>query len=397
MLKGKKILIGISGSIAAYKSLILIRLLVKSGAEVKVVMTKAATDFITALSAATLSKHPVLNDISEEAQWNNHVELGRWADLMVIAPLSCNSLAKMANGICDNLLMAVYLSATCNVVVAPAMDDDMWKHPATKQNLEKIKLFGNLILPVQFGELASGLTGEGRMAEPETIIQTIEQHFETAADLKNKKVIITAGPTFEAIDPVRFIGNHSSGKMGIALAQEAKKRGAQVTVVLGPTSFPLNLGGLKIIRVQSAAQMYQAATKGFKTSDIAVLCAAVADYSPVKAEKEKIKKTGEQLELKLTRTKDILKQIGHTKTKKQVVVGFALETQNEKEYAIKKLKEKNADLIVLNSHNEKNKAFGGDQNQVTVYDRQEKEYIIPLQSKEGVAKEIIDLIVKKIN
>jgi phosphopantothenoylcysteine decarboxylase / phosphopantothenate---cysteine ligase len=393
-LKGKKIVLGVTASIAAYKIVGLVRLLIKAGAEVKIVMTNAAKDFVTPLSLSTISKNTVWSDIAKEDSWNNHVHLGRWADVMVIAPLSCNTLAKMSNGICDNLLMAVYLSATCKVVVAPAMDEDMWIHPATKQNLATIKNYGNLVMPVQHGELASGLIGEGRMAEPEAIIQYLEEYFNTGLDLANKKIIITAGPTYEALDPVRFIGNHSSGKMGIALAQEAKRRGAKVTVVLGPTQVAHDLSGLNVIHVQSALQMYNAAVKAFKTADIAIMSAAVADYTPALVAKEKIKKADGVLDIKLTKTKDILKQIGLTKTKKQLVVGFALETNNEEAYALKKLKEKNADLIVLNSLNDKGATFGGDLNKVTIFDKQKKVYTFELKPKDAVAKDIMDLIVK---
>jgi phosphopantothenoylcysteine decarboxylase / phosphopantothenate---cysteine ligase len=396
MIKGKKILLGVSGSIAAYKSANLIRLLIKSGAEVKVMLTNAAKDFVTPLTLSTLSKNEVLCNIADNNDWNNHVALGRWADVMIIAPLSCNTLAKMANGICDNLLLAVYLSATCQVVVAPAMDEDMWKHPTTIHNLHKLRSFGNLVIPVEKGELASGLFGEGRMAELENIFVFVENYFNQKNDLKNKQIIITAGPTYEALDPVRFIGNHSSGKMGVAIAKEALQRGAKVTLVLGPTQYKHELNGLKVIHVQSALQMYNAAITAFKTADIAIMSAAVADYTPVVVSSEKIKKTGNVLELKLTKTKDILKQIGLVKTKKQFVVGFALETNNEKEYALKKLKEKNADLIVLNSLNDKGATFGTDTNKITIFDKGKNEYMFELKTKEAVAKDIIDIIVNKI-
>jgi phosphopantothenoylcysteine decarboxylase / phosphopantothenate---cysteine ligase len=397
MIKGKKILLGVSGSIAAYKSANLVRLLVKAGAEVKVVLTEAAKDFVTPLTLSTLSKNDVLCNIADNNDWNNHVALGRWADVMLIAPLSCNTLAKMSNGLCDNLLMAVYLSATCKVIVAPAMDEDMWKHPTTINNLNKLRTYNNLVIPVENGELASGLFGEGRMAEIETIAKFLENFFAQQNDLKNKNIIITAGPTYEALDPVRFIGNHSSGKMGVAIAKEAVKRGAKVTLILGPTQFKHDLTGLKVINVQSALQMYNAAIKSFKTADVAIMSAAVADYTPVVIAAEKIKKTGVEFDIKLTKTKDILKQVGLTKTKKQFVVGFALETNNEKAYALKKLKEKNADLIVLNSLNDKGAAFGTDTNKITIFDKSKKEYIFDLKSKEAVAVDIIDLIVSKIN
>jgi phosphopantothenoylcysteine decarboxylase / phosphopantothenate---cysteine ligase len=396
MLKGKKILIGITASIAAYKTVHLVRLLVKEGAEVKIIMTPAAKDFVTALTLSTLSKNKVLVNIFDETDWNDHVHLGRWANVMLIAPLSCNTLAKMANGLCDNLLLAVYLSATCATIVAPAMDEDMWKHQSTKSNLAKIISYGNLVMPVTYGELASGLIGEGRMAEPEAIFSYLNAFFTTTNDLKGKKVMITAGPTYENIDPVRFIGNHSSGKMGIALAKEALKRGAMVTLILGPVQHKFETNGIKVVQVQSAAQMHTAAIKAFKTADIAIMSAAVADYTPTVIANQKIKKQDGELQITLTKTKDILKQIGTTKTIKQIVVGFALETNNEKEYALKKLKEKNADLIVLNSLNDKGGAFGSDQNKVTIFDKNKKEYAFDLKPKEAVAKDIMDLIVKKI-
>jgi phosphopantothenoylcysteine decarboxylase / phosphopantothenate---cysteine ligase len=397
MLTGKKILIGISASIAAYKITSLVRLLVKAGAEVKVIMTPSAKDFVTPLSLSTLSKNEVLCDIANDNAWNNHVHLGRWADVMVIAPLSCNTLSKMAHGLCDNLLLAVYLSATCKVIVAPAMDEDMWKHPATKQNINTIKNFGHLVMPVTHGELASGLIGEGRMAEPEAIVTYLEQFFATQNDLKGKKLMITAGPTYEALDPVRFIGNHSSGKMGVAIAQEARNRGAKVTLVLGPTQHQFDLVGMQVVKVKTALQMFTAATKAFKTSDVAIMSAAVADYTPVVVANQKIKKQEDSFEIKLTKTKDILKQVGLSKTNKQIVVGFALETNNEKEYALKKLKEKNADFIVLNSLQDAGAGFGGDMNKVTIFDKAKNELRFDMKTKEAVAKDIVDIIVHKIS
>ena len=319
MLAEKKILLGISGSIAAYKSATLTRLLVKAGAEVKIVMTPAATDFVTPLSLSTLSKNPVLHGLAENDTWANHVILGRWADMMLVAPLSCNTLAKMANGLCDNLLMAVYLSATCPVAVAPAMDEDMWQHNTTKENLKKIAFAGNHIIPVEHGELASGLIGEGRMAEPENIVAWLENFFFNQFELKGKKVLVTAGPTYEAIDPVRFIGNHSSGKMGIAIAAEMNRRGAKVTLVLGPSSQTVN-AGIAIINVQSAEEMYMACTKLFAGVDIAVMSAAVADYTPVMVANEKIKKKTDDFSLELVKTKDILKSLGEQKKPGQYLV-----------------------------------------------------------------------------
>ena len=350
MLQGKKILLGVSGSIAAYKATLLTRLLIKAGAEVRIVMTPAAKDFVTPLSLSTLSKNPVLADLAENDSWSNHVMLGRWADVMLIAPLSCNTLSKMANGLCDNLLMAVYLSATCPVVVAPAMDEDMWHHATTKQNLQKITGFGNYVIPVENGELASGLVGDGRMAEPESMVSWLNGFFLNKLELKGKKVLITAGPTYEPIDPVRFIGNHSSGKMGAAIAAEMKKRGTEVTALVG-RSYVIGACVIKVIKVSAAAVLFCAGEKIFPETDIAVMSAAVADYTPVKTAREKIKKTENDFAVELTKTKDILKHLGLNKKEGQFLVGFALETTNEKENAIKKLQSKNTDMIMLNSIN----------------------------------------------
>ena len=313
MLKGKKIIVGVTGSIAAYKSILLVRLLVKAGAEVRVIMTPSAKDFVTPLTLSTLSKNKVLIDLFDEDSWANHVMLGRWADVMVIVPLSCNTLAKMANGFCDNLLLAVYLSATCPVVVAPAMDEDMWKHPSAKNNIDKILSFGNKLIPVESGELASGLIGEGRMAEPEAIINYLDTNFFLPKDLAGKKALVTAGPTYEAIDPVRFIGNHSSGKMGIAIAKELYNRGADVTLVLGPSSQLISDNGIKVKRVKSAEDMYNACLEIFPATDIAVMSAAVADYTPVTVNDEKIKKKSDSWGLEFKKTKDILKSLGGQK------------------------------------------------------------------------------------
>jgi len=311
MVKGKKILVGITGSIAAYKAIYLVRLLVKAGAEVKVVMTPSAKDFVSTLTLSTLSRNPVLVDLFDEQSWANHVMLGRWADAMVIAPLSCNTLAKMAHGLCDNLLLAVYLSATCPIAAAPAMDEDMWHHAATKENLKKIESFDNKIIPVEKGELASGLHGDGRMAEPETIVQFLEDNFFSKKTLTGKKAFVSAGPTYETIDPVRFIGNHSSGKMGLAIANELHNRGADVIVVGGPTVELVD--GVHLVSVNTADEMYDACLKAFKNADIGIMAAAVADYTPVKREKEKIKKNGKGMLLELKQTKDILKAIGEKK------------------------------------------------------------------------------------
>ncbi len=393
MLKGKKILIGVTGSIAAYKIPLLVRLLIKQGAEVKVIMTTASKNFVSPLTLSTLSKNNVLTDLSENNSWANHVMLGRWADIMLIAPLSCNTLAKMANGLCDNLLMAVYLSATCPVVMAPAMDEDMWLHSSTKNNLQKTASSGTLIIPVESGELASGLTGEGRMVEPETILQWLNNFFLTSQQLKGKKALVTAGPTYEAIDPVRFIGNHSSGKMGVAIAKELANRGATVTLVLGPSSLmpPANI---KTVRVRSAKDMLDACIAEFSTTDITVMSAAVADYTPVTVADEKIKKQTDVFSVELTKTKDILKQLGEMKNDNQLLVGFALETNNEKAYALKKLQEKNADMIVLNSLNDAGAGFGYDTNKITIFDRTGKEYSFDTKTKQEVAVDIVNTIIQ---
>lgn len=396
MLQGKKIILGVTGSIAAYKIAVLVRLLVKAGAEVKVIMTSAAKDFVTPLSLSTLSKNDVLSDIADNDTWANHVMLGRWADIMLIAPLSCNTLAKMANGLCDNLLMAVYLSATCPVVVAPAMDEDMWHHATTKDNLKRLASFNNHIIPVENGELASGLVGEGRMAEPENIVNWLDFFFSNKLELKGKKVLVTAGPTYEAIDPVRFIGNHSSGKMGIAIAIEMQHRGADVTLVLGPSGIAIP-GNINLVKVRSANEMYEACLKVFEHTDIAVMSAAVADYTPTHMATEKIKKNDSSFNIELTKTKDILRTLGEKKKSGQFVAGFALETNNEKEYALKKLQNKNADMIVLNSLNDSGAGFGHDTNKITIFDRQGNEYNFGLKSKKEVAKDIVNTIIKLLH
>ena len=396
MLKGKKILLGISGSIAAYKAILLVRNFIKEGAEVKVIMTPSAKDFVTPLTLTTLSKNPVLIDLFEENTWANHVMLGRWADVMIIAPLSCNTLAKMAIGLCDNLLLATYLSATCKVVVAPAMDEDMWHHASTQSNLESLRARGNIVIPVEKGELASGLDGEGRMAEPDTIIQFITNDFFFIKDLSGKKALVTAGPTYELIDPVRFIGNHASGKMGIAIAREIAKRGAEVDLVLGPSALQVDIAGVKLHRVESAEDMYQACTEKFPSVDIAVMAAAVADYTPIQVSKEKIKKSSDTLTLELVKTKDILQSLGQKKMRGQILVGFALENQHEKEYAIGKLKNKNADLIVLNSLNDEGAGFGYDTNKVTIFEKNGNQLEYERKPKQQVAKDIVDRIVNML-
>jgi phosphopantothenoylcysteine decarboxylase / phosphopantothenate---cysteine ligase len=394
MFKGKKILIGITGSIAAYKTIYLVRLLVKEGAEVKVVMTPSSKDFVSRLTISTLSKNPVLIDLFDEQSWSNHVMLGRWADVMLIAPLSCNTLAKMAHGLCDNLLLAVYLSATCPVVVAPAMDEDMWHHPSTKENLKKLESFGNQVIPVDKGELASGLHGEGRMAEPENILKFLADNFFSEKKLRGKKAIVSAGPTYEPIDPVRYIGNRSSGKMGMALAKELHNRGADVTLVLGPSKIEFPANGIRVVNVNTAEEMYQACADSFTKADIGIMAAAVADYTPQQSAKEKIKKKDDSLLLQLKPTTDILKTLGGKKKKNQVLVGFALETNNEKSNAIAKLKNKNADLIVLNSLKDADAGFDIDTNKISIFEKSGKEFHFTTKSKQEVAKDIVDTIIQ---
>jgi phosphopantothenoylcysteine decarboxylase/phosphopantothenate--cysteine ligase len=395
MLSGKKILLGVTGSIAAYKSANLVRLLVKQGAQVKVVMSDGAKDFITPLTLSTLSKNPVYSQfvLNDAGEWTNHVDLALWADAILIAPATANTIAKMANGLCDNLLLAVYLSAKSNVFVAPAMDLDMFAHPATQHNLNLLKSFGNVVLPVGEGELASGLTGAGRMLEPEEIIDFLSTHLTTTETLKGKKVLVTAGPTYESIDPVRFIGNHSSGKMGFALAEEFARHGAEVTLIAGPTDLKSNNQLIKRIDVTSADDMYDKTVKAFAKSDIAVMSAAVADYTPEKVSITKIKKSGDELHLKLKKTKDILAQLGKVKTKKQVLVGFALETDNELANAKSKLERKNLDFIVLNSLKSKGAGFGHDTNKISIIDSKGTVTAFKLKAKTEVAHDIVQKII----
>lgn len=393
MLKGKKILLGVTGSIAAYKSAVLVRLLVKAGATVKVITTPSANQFVAPLTLATLSKNEVFSELSDNHTWANHVMLGRWADIMLIAPLSCNSLAKMAHGTCDNLLMAVYLSATCPVVVAPAMDEDMWHHHSTQENLLKIQSYQNLVIPVDTGELASGLIGKGRMAEPAAILEWLTDYFKEKNQLAGKKVLITAGPTYESIDPVRFIGNHSSGKMGIALAEECHRRGATVTLVVGPVSEPIP-AGLHVVSVKSAADMYDACLQVFPQMDIAIMAAAVADYTVSVPADHKIKKQDDELTITLSKTKDILKELGGLKKPGQWLVGFALETNHEKEHAIHKMQAKNADMMVLNSLNDPGAGFGHATNKITIFDQQLQEYSFEVKSKKEVAADIIHTMLR---
>ncbi|CAN5191565.1 bifunctional phosphopantothenoylcysteine decarboxylase/phosphopantothenate--cysteine ligase CoaBC [soil metagenome] len=400
MLAGKNILLGITGSIAAYKCAFLVRLLVKQGANVRVVMTAAAQQFITPLTLSTLSKNPVLTEYADEnGNWNSHVELGLWADVMLIAPASANTLAKLAHGLCDNLLTATYLSTRCQVVVSPAMDLDMYQHPSTLNNLKKIRSFGNLVIPATNGELASGLVGEGRMAEPEDIITFLEEHvFYPHQDvLKGKKVLITAGPTVEAIDPVRYISNHSTGKMGFALAQQFIQMGAEVTLIKGPTlQQPQLSGNVTVIEVGSAAEMFDATTRAFTGKDITVMAAAVADYTPADVAERKIKKDGQNLELQLVKTRDILAELGRNKAPGQILVGFALETNDEEQHAQEKLKKKNLDLIVLNSLRDPGAGFGHDTNRVTLLNNKGEKKQFELKSKNEVALDIIKAITEQL-
>lgn len=394
MLAGKKIIIGITGSIAAYKTPLIVRQLIKAGAEVKVIMTPASADFVSKLTLSTLSKNPVQVDLFDEQSWANHVELGRWADLMLIAPLSCNTLGKMAVGQCDNLLLAVYLSAVCPVMIAPAMDEDMWHHSSTKKNLETLRGNGNIVLDAVHGELASGLIGQGRMAEPEDIVAEIKHFFKTSEQLKGKKALVSAGPTYEAIDPVRFIGNHSSGKMGYAIADELANRGAEVVLVSGPVSIQSKNKKVKLLPVTTADEMHTTCTADSASYDIAVMAAAVADYTPTVIADQKIKKKDGELTITLKKTKDILGSLGKTKTNGQILVGFALETEDEKANAQKKLEEKNADLIVLNSLKDAGAGFGHDTNKVTFFFKNGKEKQIELKSKSALAKDIVDAIIE---
>ncbi len=397
MLQNKKIVLGVCGSIAAYKAASLVRLLKKAEAEVKVVMTASASDFITPLTLATLSKNPVYSNFvkNDAGEWNNHVELGLWADFMLIAPASANTVAKMAHGQCDNLLLATYLSAKCPVYVAPAMDLDMYKHPSTVANLNTLTQYGNTIIDAEYGELASGLVGAGRMAEPEAIIKFLNSTGKKKA-LTGKEVLITAGPTYEAIDPVRFIGNHSSGKMGYALAEALANEGAKVHLVSGPTQLQTVHPNITKIAVTSAEEMFQASINLFDKSDIAVLAAAVADYKPAIVADQKIKKSDKDLSIKLSKTKDIAAELGKKKQAKQIMVGFALETENEESNAQKKIKSKNLDFIVLNSLNDSGAGFGHDTNKITIIDKQNKIRKFELKSKKEVAQDIVDTIKEKL-
>jgi len=398
MLQNKKIVLGVCGSIAAYKSASLARLLVKAGAEVQVVMTPDATGFITPLTLSTLSKRPVLVEYSntETGEWNNHVELGLWADFMLIAPVSANTLAKMANGQSDNLLTAVYLSAKCPVYFAPAMDLDMWKHPATQQNIKQLQGYGNIMIPPGSGELASGLYGEGRMAEPEEIVSFLTADIKKKLPLVNQKILVTAGPTHEAIDPVRFIGNHSSGKMGFAIADQLVAMGAEVILVTGPTSQKSQQSGIKRVDVTSAADMLEACLKYYKDVNACIMSAAVADFTPVNVSAQKIKKQDNDLNIELKKTTDILKTLGEQKQKGQILVGFALETNDEEKNAIDKLQRKNLDFIVLNSLNDEGAGFKTDTNKITIIDRKLQKTTFGLKTKNEVAKDICNKVAELI-
>ena len=399
VLKGKKVLLGITGGIAAFKTASLVRLFVKAGADVKVVMTPAAKEFITPLTLSTLSKNEVFSSFTDEedenAQWNNHVELGLWADFMLIAPATASTLSKMASGNSDNFLLATYLSAKCPVFFAPAMDLDMYKHPSTKKSFESLQDYGNIMIPAGSGELASGLHGEGRMAEPEQIVDFIEAYYSEDLPLKGKKIVITAGPTYEAIDPVRFIGNHSSGKMGYEIALAASHLGAEVVLISGPTHLSVDEKNIKLIRVTSTRDMYEAAHANFADADVFVAAAAVADYKPKTVAEQKIKKNDDSLTLELTKTEDILASLGQQK-QNQKLIGFALETNNEVENARKKLKKKNLDFIVLNSLNDKGAGFKEDTNKVSIiYPDRKKDF--DLKPKREVARDILKEIVELLH
>ncbi|WP_333600691.1 bifunctional phosphopantothenoylcysteine decarboxylase/phosphopantothenate--cysteine ligase CoaBC [Flavobacterium sp.] len=396
VLSGKKILLGVSGGIAAYKTASLVRLFIKAGADVQVVMTPASKDFVTPLTLSTLSKNPVhstfYNEEDENAQWNNHVELGLWADLMLIAPATANTLSKMANGNCNNLLIATYLSAKCPVYFAPAMDLDMYKHPSTISSFSLLQKFGNIMIPAENGELASGLSGEGRMAEPENIIAFLEKDLESKLPLRDKKMLITAGPTYEAIDPVRFIGNHSSGKMGFDIAKSAASHGAEVILISGPTDLKVSDSNINLIRVTSAQEMYEACHEHFNSIDVAICAAAVADYKPKFVADQKIKKSDAEFTIILEKTKDILASLGKIK-QKQFLIGFALETENEIENAKLKIQKKNLDLIVLNSLQDEGAGFAKSTNKITFIDKNFAIEPMPLKSKEAVANDIINKVI----
>lgn len=392
-LKGKRIVLGITGSIAAYKACVLIRELIKAGAEVQAVMTPSAKEFITPLTISTLTHKPVISEFFDrrDGSWHSHVDIGLWADAMIIAPATASSIAKMANGVADNMLITTYLSMRAPVFVAPAMDVDMFSHTATQKNIKTLRSYGNIIVEPETGELASGLEGKGRMEEPAVIAKSLEAYFKSQNQLKGKRVLITAGPTYEKIDPVRFIGNYSSGKMGYALAEECAERGAEVELVSGPVSINLNRANIHITKVESAAQMYAAAVNAFPKTDIAILCAAVADFTPRETKDVKIKREKGDMAIQLVPTKDIAAELGRMKKESQFMVGFALETNDETNNAINKLKAKKLDFIVLNSLNDKGAGFSVDTNKITIISDTSK-YEYPLKPKREVAKDIIDKI-----
>jgi phosphopantothenoylcysteine decarboxylase/phosphopantothenate--cysteine ligase len=396
-LKGKKILVAVSGSIAAYKSALLVRLLVKAEVDVQVVMTESAKEFITPLTLSVLSRRPVLSTFtdSENGTWNNHVELGLWADAIVVAPATARTLSKCATGNCDDLPTAVYLSARCPVFFAPAMDVDMYHHPSTKQNIDTLISFGNHFIEPEHGELASGLIGDGRLAEPETIVQALSGFFAKKPLAFGKRVLVTAGPTVEALDPVRYISNRSSGKMGFAIAEAFASAGAHVTLVSGPTSLPTPEPTIQRINVQSANEMYEATKAHFTESDVVIFSAAVADYTSKVISEQKIKKQGQEMSLDLVKTRDIAGTLGKTKTENQLLIGFALETENEMEYAMDKLLRKNFDFIVLNSLNDPGAGFAHDTNKITVIDKGKNVKHFDLKKKDEVAQDILNIVLNK--
>ena len=398
MLKSKNVILGVTASIAAYKSTFIVRELKKAGAKVKVIQTDASLDFVSSLTLSTLSENPVLTKMVDEdsKHWINHVELGSWADLMLIAPVTAKTMGKMVMGECDNLLLATYLSAKCPVYFAPAMDLDMYKHPSTKQNMEKLESFGNKLIPSEFGELASGLVGEGRMAEPEAIIDFILKDLVGNLSLSKKKVLITAGPTYEPIDPIRFIGNHSSGKMGYHLAIQAAENGAEVILIMGPSNLKAIHSSILQIDVKTAQEMQSQVQKYFQSSDIAIFSAAVSDYKPNKVERQKVKKSVKNWDITLQKTNDILLEVSQMKKENQILVGFALETENEMENATAKLQQKNLDLIVLNSLNDKGAGFSHDTNKITIIEKDNNVEEFELKHKSEVAKDIMDKIIQKL-
>ncbi|NQW76954.1 MAG: bifunctional phosphopantothenoylcysteine decarboxylase/phosphopantothenate--cysteine ligase CoaBC [Cytophagales bacterium] len=393
-LQGKKIVLGITGSIAAYKTIPLVRLLTKAGAEVRIVMTKAAQDFVSPLVLSTFSHHPVWIEFHEGAIWNNHVELGLWGDVFIVAPASCHTLSKMANGLCDNIVLATYLSARCPVILAPAMDEDMFLHPATQRSLEMLRSYGNTVLQVNAGELASGLVGHGRMLEPDEIVQHLIENTFRGTKLTGKQILVTAGPTQELLDPVRYISNFSTGKMGMCLAEECYLQGAEVTLIAGPLQVTTSIQGIRQIAVQSASEMEEACLNHITSMDIIFMAAAVADYRPLSISNEKIKKSEHTSTLLLEKTNDILAAMGSVKKAHQTIVGFALETENEEANALKKMKEKKTDFIVLNSLKDEGAGFGLDTNQVTMYAATGEKKVVHLESKMNVAKEIVNYILE---